>query len=360
MSNSWRQAYTQLTDFIAAHPEIEIGQNVTNLPGNSRPEFYQRFNAVRTILIEEKLPVLLGESQLLSNSYITIEKEVINSLGLSDLIMDLRLNRFLHDPMDELIRGLFDPLFDLLKANISIENFEQKAMQIVANSSRFLYQEGYEKWAILSLVKLLKADKLYQVTTRKFGSSEEQTRMRDGQSKEPVPPPKESKRLQFRDDPEAIFIVPDLIVKSTGANGHVGFKSRRGKAVAKAVNASEKRKWYPIDSVAPMISNMTLVYLAENPEDISLVADVERICKPDIIIFTRELEKWCENEGLNAIRSCHYSLKPALGTYVISREAVAEKKDEEHDEDIHILSVGLDHCKLEPIVSALINAAANK
>jgi hypothetical protein len=184
--------------------------------------------------------------------------------------------------------------------------------------------------------------------------------MRDGQSKEPVPPPKESKRLQFRDDPEAIFVVPDLIVNSTGVNGYVSFKSRCGKAVAKAVNASEKRKWYPLDSVAPMIANLTLVYLADNPEDISLVSDVDRICKPDVIICTRENEKWYEKEGLKMVRSYHYSLKPTLGTYVVSREDMVDKNLGERDEDIHILSVGLDHCKLEPIVNALNNATESK
>jgi len=40
MSGSFLHAFEQLTDFIASHPEIEIGEFVTSIPEGVRSDFY--------------------------------------------------------------------------------------------------------------------------------------------------------------------------------------------------------------------------------------------------------------------------------------------------------------------------------
>lgn len=355
MPNNWNQLYKELTDFIAKHPEIEIGESVISLPGNVRPEFYNFFNAIRSTIMEEKTPALLKAARVLNDSYTQVEEEVIKLLGLDEVSMNPSLNRFLHDPIDELKRGLFAPLFDLLRARLDNKSFEQKAIQIIGTAFIHLYRTGYEKWIVISLVKLLEADKLFQVTPLKFSSSEEQTRMGDGLTESPVPPLKESKHLKFKDAEDVILTVPDLIVHSTKLNGYISFRSQYGRALAKAVDASQKRKWYSLDSIAPMSPDLTLVYVGDNPEELSLVADVNRICRPDIIIETRELKNWYQKEGLEKVKPYHYSLKPTLGTFIVSREPVAEKDMEGLEEGINILTVGFDASKLKPIIDTMVS-----
>ena len=51
MPNTWQEAYSKLTDFIAEHPEVEIEATRRRLPDNVRPEFYRLFSAVRTAFI---------------------------------------------------------------------------------------------------------------------------------------------------------------------------------------------------------------------------------------------------------------------------------------------------------------------
>ena len=356
MPDSWKQAYQELKDYVAGHPEIVIGESVTKLPIDVRPGFYEHFNAVRNALMKERMPVLIEASNELSRSFTETETDVTVMLDLQEVAMDTSLHRFLHDPADEMKRGMFGPLFELLKGKLEFEQFEQQAMQATVSSFRPLYREGYEKWVLLSLVKLLAADKLYQIKTRKFSSSEEQTRMGDGQSRELIPPVKEAKSISFKGWADATLTVPDLIVNSPKTGGYVSMRAQYSKALAKALEASKNRKWYTLDSIPPIETDITLVYIDDNIADITLVADVDNICRPDMIIQTKELNGWYEKEGLEKIKPYHYSLKPTLGSYVVSRDAVCEPKSEDCEEDIHLISAGYDDTVLQPIIDALTEA----
>ncbi len=351
MPNGWQEVYSELTDFIAEHPEVEIGMSVVSIPGNVRPEFYRLFNTVRTAFIEERFPNLLNEATVLNKNYLKVEQEVTELLGLDDVSMVVSLRRFLHDPI-ELIRGLFDPLFDLLKAKIDIEHFEQKMSRNIETNFRDLYWLGYEKWAVLSLVKLLEADKSFQVILRE-PSPQEEVIMRTTSPKEQVSTPQESKCLVFQHKPTVRLTVPDFIVHSAKVSRYIALRSELERALAVASNASEKREWYPLDYVVALGPGLTIIYVADNPEELSLVADAKKICRPDLIIECREQKDWYEKEGLEKVKLHYDSLKPTLGTYIVSRQPLPEQASAELVEGIHILTVGFDTTKLVPIVDAL-------
>ena len=86
--NSWCQAFTRLTDFIAEHSEVKIRLDSVSIPENVRPEFYQLFNAVRTAFIEGKHPSLLNKTRTLSQNYLNTEQEVTHLLGLEEVSME--------------------------------------------------------------------------------------------------------------------------------------------------------------------------------------------------------------------------------------------------------------------------------
>jgi len=50
-----------------------------------------------------------------------------------------------------------------------------------------------------------------------------------------------------------------------------------------ALNASHEREWYPVDVdlLILLASGLTLVYVDERPERVSLIADASKFCKPD-------------------------------------------------------------------------------
>ena len=354
MPNNWNKLYIELSDFITKHPEVEIEGNKVRIPSNIRPEFYQIFNAARTAFVEENFPDLLSEATVLSQNYLEVKQEEIRLLGLDELSMEIGLNRFMSDPVNELRRGLFDPLFDLLKGKIGIETFEQRSSRNIKTSFKPLYRLGYEKWVSISLLQQLKADKLFQVTPDEFASDEERAIMRTTSPEKEAPDPEESKHLSFKYEDEATFTVPDFIVHSTRINRFIALRAQMGEAYATASNFSKNMEWLSLDSKTALEPGITLIYMADKPKEISLVADAKKICRPDLIIECKEQKDWYEREGLGKIKAVNDSLKPKFGTYIISKETVSEETLNELGEGINLLTVGFDQSKLEPIISVLM------
>lgn len=350
MPNDWRQAYTELIDYISKHSDIQIGESVTSLPDSVRPEFYRLFNATRIAYVEEEFPALLSKSRILSESYVKTEQEIIELLGLESITMEVELLRFLHDPKDYLISRLFDHLFDLLKRRINTDTFEERSTRQIKASFLSLYQSGYKKWVVLSLISLLDPSELFRVSARYLEIYDE-IRLQDNPEQEPVLSPTPAKEIIFYDAHPARLIVPDCILYLRRINRYIAVRSEIGKVMATADNASKNREWYSLNSIAALEPSLTLVYVADKPEEISLVADAEKICRPDLIIECREQKDWYEKERLEKVKL--HSLKPRLGTYIVSREPVPEQ-DLEEIGDIHLLTVGFDQPKLEPIISALM------
>lgn len=353
MSNGWQKAYKELKDFVTGNPGIEVGKSVTSIPGDVRPEFYRLFDRVRAAFIEEKFPALLDEASLLSGSYVKVEQEVTELLGLDSISMSAGLRKFLCKPKEGLIEVLFDPLFDFLKGKVDVELFQRRASEDMEATFRGFYQSGYEMWVALCLVKLLDSDKNFHVNLNLPAPKE---RIRHPPATEGLAPsPEESKCLSFEHQPSPTFTVPDFIVHSTEMNRYVAFRAELVMPISAAFNASEKREWYPLDSILALDPCITLIYIDNKPEDISLVADKDRICRPDLIIKCMVKKDWYQKEGLEKVKLHHDTLKPKMGTYIISQETALEQELEKPGEDIYILTVGFDSSKLASVISTLMS-----
>lgn len=359
VSNSWRQAYKDLTDFVAGNPEIKIGMNIIAIPRDTRPEFYRLFETVILAIVEENFPKLLNKAEHLSGSYTKAEEEVIKLLGLDEVSMEVDLYRFVHDPRNQLMRGLLDPLFDLLKGKIDVETFDKEASGNIDVTFRNLYRTAYQKWVVLSLVKLLVADRSFDVSVPPLEMDETTGQViRIRPELVPELKPKESKRLSFKRELVCTFMVPDFIVHSTLINQYVAFRSDNATAMWTASEVSEKREWYPFDPIMTKYTSITpglalSIYVDDTPEDLALIADSERVCRPDLVLECMEQKDWYQKEGLEMVKIHHDILKPTLGTFIASEELVPEHTSEKLVEESRLLIVGFDQSKLDSIIDVL-------
>lgn len=381
MQTDWQQAYSKLKDYIAKTPQIEIAKDFTVIPGEVRPGFYQLFDATNLAILESKHGTQLAEAKTLSNSYKRAAEDVKKSLGLSEIKLPSYLRWFLGDPADGLARPLFDRLFDLLKGRIDTSQFERAAAESVEAFFAQQFKAGYEKWALLSVLNLLSPDTpmavpLDEIRDMLHDLPDDE---KNGIETEVLPMLKPLSSLSLgREGGEISFLISDIIVHSARTNSYVAITGDIADAIRSSAYVSEKREWLSIRELGvryrrAAFSWPDMVILTDDqPEDIGLVADFSRFCRPDIIVECQVQPDWWEKGGLERARKDYDFLKPRRGTFVISRHPVPEAavsevapppaagKTEtagdgsaEQYGDIHILSVGYDQAQLVPIVEAL-------
>lgn len=359
MSNEWHKTYQDLETFIKEHPEVEIKEDLVSIDEKVRPAFYKLFNNVRASFLAENYSAWLDDAEFLSTKYMKVEDDLFERLHLKDVLMPLELRRSLSDPMKQVVRELFDPLFELLQEKIELEEFEEKAIENTNGAFRGLYQKGYIKWFVLSLIKELDPEKIYEVPIPQ-PSSKEIIKHRKG-FRQTIPFPEATNVLGFEVGRRDILLVPDFIVRSGLLQKYVGFRTEIGKAVWEATYHSDKREWFSIGSIIQDygiadLSPDLLLYVADNQEDVSLVADSEKFCRPDMMIeFLDQLEvredDWVGH--LKRIRLYHDILKPAKGTCIISKNPLPENLKQKLDENIHIIHFGFNNLKWDTVLALL-------
>ncbi len=388
VSNNWQDAYSKLGEYIKNNPTIRITPNLVAIPGGVKTEFYRLFDTVRVTFLRENFPDLLAEVELLSRNYGAVSQEATGSLGITDVKLLGGLNWFLSDPTNGLMRPLFDHLFNLVKGKIDTDAFEHLSFNSIRDSFNKLFKAGYEKWVIFSLLKMLAPDKLYapDLADTRMETQATEVEAMPGLHEDEVPPPLETRSLHLgRRSGDITFIVPDFVAHSTKMNRFFSLGSEIRDASWTAKSVSEKQEWLRLRAIAyryiPILQWPDLVvYAADRLDDLALVSDFGRFCRPDVIIECMEQEGWYQQEGLEKVKYYHDFLKPKLGTFVVSRVPVPEEAfkalepqpvpEEKPSEaaagealpaeeavteplNIHILEVGYDQTKLDPIISAL-------
>jgi hypothetical protein len=380
VSDSWRQAYAELKEYTANNPQINIRMSVIVIPEDIRHEFYRLFDAARLAFLKEKGQALLDEAAPLSSNYARAAQEVTKSLGLSEIKVEAGLSWFLNDPENGLIRPLSDPLFDLLKGKIDINTFEGDATESIRSSFGQLFTLGYERWVVLSLVNLLAPDRAVAIPIETIRNMcwELEADEKTGLSEKPVPGPEKMEHLSLEHEWEPAFIISNLIVHSTKLNRYVSITADLDDAMWTADGVSDKREWQRLRELGMLYTPVAswpnlVIHIDDQPEDIALVADFSRFCRPDIVVECMEQADWYQKGGLDRVKQNHAFLKPKLGTYVVSRLPVPEEafKDlipepaagepaseqkippQEQPLDIHILTVSYDQSRLAPIIDTL-------
>ena len=373
MSENWRQAYAKITDFITNHPEIKIEPSIVRIHETVRPEFYQLFKVARETFLKERNKALLDEAEVLSKKYLQVEEEVIKLLGLERISLFPRVDGFFHNPMDELIKELNSPFFNLLKGRVDITRYEEEASNILVSYFDSMYQQGYEVWVILSLIKLLEADKSFRVDADEFDDDE--YFKHGGGTEVSVPNPEELGVISFKHNPIIGVLVADQIIHSAKNGQYYSFRPHIVEPEGEATDKSKQREWLPLPvrTIIDIGRNVILVYTDKRLEELSLIADSKIICRPDLIIECVGLKKLFNEKSMAKTKKYNEVFKPRLGTYIISNEPViekmsegqvvdiitnepvAEKVSEDKETDIHFISAGFDQSKLEQIINLFIN-----
>jgi hypothetical protein len=375
MPNNWREAYSELTDYIARNPVIEISECIIALPGDVRPEFYRLFDTVRTRFIQENFPASLENSYALAKGYAEISQCVKDTLKLEAINPRPGIKWFLQDPLNGLIRILFDPLFDLLKGKTDQNTFEEVLCRQIGCLITDYMHDGYKRWVALSLVALTAPDKIYRVgaadsTTPDEGNSESVVHQ------EFVPETEETRNISFNPTPLESFSLPSVLVHSRRLNKHMSIQADFNEARWQAKTVSPSQEWYEISALKEEFGKTELwpdlaVYTAEQPRQLALVADQLQVARPDIILEVRAERGWYRPEEADTIKRHYDILKPRLGTYVICRGPVPEEAVQaiscppvqpapEHERGkaptwrrIFFLSAGFDTCRLELAIETL-------
>lgn len=385
MSSTWKKAYDELKDYISKNPTIEIAPNVVCISSDIRPEFYRLFNAVCVSFIKDNFPALLEEAYVLSKKWGEISRVVMDSLKLESIDVDASTGWFLLDPDDGLTRRLFDPLFDLLKGKKDLAAFEQTALRVSEDEFANFSSEGYQCWAIISMLKLLSTDKVYHVPRSDFDMDPSlQQEETQGTRDESVPDAVETNKFSFVHNIMYSFLVPKVIGHSTRLNLFTAFcrDFNFSELRWRARRLSPEQEWYRVSDIAREFGQGNLwpdlaVYTGAYWKELVVIADHFQMARPDIIVEFRVEKDWYEKDGLESVRRHYDVLKPKLGSFVVCREPVPEaavreleSKPELQPEakgiipetpaqpalNLHLLSVGYDLAKLEPIIEAMFKA----
>ncbi len=366
MSYGFHEAYDEITDFVAKHTEIEIGDSVISIPENVRPDFYGLFNAAREAFIREKFPSYLARARTLQKEYDRAVKDASGWLSLEDPPTVNPLRRFLRDPKDCLTRELFDPLFDLLKGRKSLDEIEKAVSPGIEELFAAVFRGGYEKWAVTSLLNLLEVESSFRVNVRGLNPGE-RTKSAAQAPAEEVPIPQESTCFFFSQPRNSIFAVPDFITYSSRLKQFIGIRSEFREASYNALNADPDREWDAVDTnlLILLANGLTLIYVAEKPEKIALVADVAKFCRPDMVLWCVDTQSINQKEVAAVMERAEHRLKPPKGSYIVTNDPWAESPESkekapppqtgEEVSGIHSLTVGYDRHKLLPLVEALID-----
>lgn len=304
MSDTWKDTFARLQEYISAHPSIEIGTSAICIPGDVRPGFYGLFNAVCADFVKNNFQSLLEKGNDLSTHWTEASRLVIDRLKLETINVPADAKWFLLDPLDGLTRGLVDPLFDVLKGKQDIAAFERQARQYVQAAFDRLFREGYRLWATISLIRLLEADSAYRVPAVDYyePSIADFTDLKPGTNKELVPPAREATKITFEHVPLCTFLVPTVIVHAARINSFAAFGTNFCEARWDARIKSAEHEWQPIAEIEGGFGHNELwpslaVYLNKNVNELNLVADYYHLARPDIIVEFKENAGWYERRA---------------------------------------------------------------
>jgi hypothetical protein len=363
VSVTWLKQLSELENYIEKHPEIVVEKTRITIPQIIRSEFYQLFNEVRAAFISEKFPELLKATKPLTKNFLKTQQEVKQLLALDSIVLPEFVERFIRDPLDSLMELLWSPLFDLLKNKVNPTAFEKEGVRVIKESYYVCYFKSYESWLELALLKLFKSKDLKSVPIPAAGYSFDHAQSEAIHLKlSPVYPPVDSTKLSFlRSQPHTSFTVPDFIIYSEKLGKYVSARSEAREARWIATDASGNRDWLPILNEYTKViftPGYILLYIANVLEDIALVNDVNKICRPDMVIEFGVSEDWYSEKEVQNIRLRHDILKPIMGTFIITGQCVPLLEFDKKN-NIHILDVGFNQSELKPVVDAFINSNDN-
>ncbi len=157
-----------------------------------------------------------------------------------EILLDDYQKLFLTDPSKAMNKAVYNPLFNLLQGKVDLCTFEKEIRHIMPLTFRQLYQNGYEKWAILNLLKLMDIQAAFSthcqlLTPRRVMKNREA----DIESHADPPTTIETKALNFKFKKEVhALCISDIVVRQKKTGNYTGIKLSIGAGISNIRNLS--------------------------------------------------------------------------------------------------------------------------
>lgn len=374
MVSQWKTRYIELTDFVKSNPSIKIGSSIVSIPLPVRREFYSIFDSVRKSFIEDNCAGYINLGTKLGIAYAKTDSAIVDKLGLEPVEIYQETQWFLNDPVDGLMRVLFDPLFQLLKGVIDLETFQNESPKLIENAFYNYLREDYLYLVQMALVAALGADKSYRtpviddISDNLMGEGHENV----GQHTGDVPAPLEVSNISLVQRNVVSFVTPRIIIHSAELSRFIGLHSNFVEPQWTANNVNPNIEWldfialrndYGVTKIRPDIKSPIefgkilpdiLIYSSAEVNNLALVADHKYIMRPDLSIEVMENPSWQQQGKLPVIKQHHSVMRPRLGTYIICLEpAPLDAITVEEYPDIHLINAGFDMEQLNILIDVL-------
>jgi len=343
MINDWKREYELLLQFIAEDPRIVIRTSEVSIPQERRGEFYQRFDNVRSAVVEANLSELPIDADELSRRYMQMEQEVIRILGIERIVMPVDLSSFLHEPREGLARVLYTPLFDLVQGKTTVEAFEERAVQDLKSSAAELFRLGYEWWAGLAMIKLLEPDQAFVVDL-------------DADYR---PYPAELKEISFgRQAHHPTIRIPEFVIHSRKLDRFVAVKMSIGREIETYVpqfRPPVRPKKRTGDTSFALDSRVMLLSFMPSPDRIPIIADIydRTLTSPDLMVEFITADEITDPGVMDQVRLHAELLNPSQGMCLVLMNPASDELPEVA-EGIRPVAVGFDESKLQSAIESLV------
>jgi len=348
VSDNWETSLAKLQEFISQNSGISIQEKIVRIDSQVRPEFYRLFDTTLSSFVHDKLGYLMDDLAPLSNSYVAQARKLSGQLGLEGISQPTDTGELLINPEEKAKAILFDLLFHLLKGKYDVEAFEREGGKIVDTKFENLLNPSYISWTVVALLGSLQPNKLLRIPLR-HTVAKDIIHDRGGEQAAPleVPSLEDSKKLDFRHDPEAMLDTADAVVYSEYLQKYVALRAGLNPALRTASNRSPNREWLPTGSLS-MDASLLPMYLADKPDDISLVLDDEVMCRPDALICCWGKTPSNAAGAILGLSRISAVLKPRYGTWLV----VYNKPEYDLDNGVRLIHAGADATLLLPILEA--------
>jgi len=360
MSLMWQNKLHELKNYINNNPEIMVTKNKTVIPAEYKVRFYELFNETRKSFILDLFNEELDTSYQLAHSLNESIENLKTQLDLDEVNFPDGISWFVQDPSKGMAKILWEPLFDLIADDISMEKFENISKEKVKKIFDTSFYEMYEDWLEVSILEKLDARQFLRVLAPtiigSFGHAQGYVMHLDVK---PVIPPEESKVLSLRHRFDFnSFSVPDFIVYSKHFRKYVSVKARHHVARWIAHEPSQNREWLPLSELENVLGDgYLLVYMDDNPLNLALVNDVNVLCRPDMVIEFREKEGWYSADEIELIARRSELLQPKLGTFIVYRCPGENISNSQMGDGFTFLEAGIEKSRLQNIIRVLEESA---
>ncbi len=347
MSNNWQESYKALQSFALNTPGIIITDENTTIAADVRIDFYRLFDMVRQIFIEEKFKFEIEQSTILSQNYKMATQTLMESLKLKEVIPTNETLALLTNPLQGLMKFVYNCLFDLLKGRLDTHSFESQAIKTVKGKYAQIYAIGYEQWVTVSAINLIEPAVIYN-TSLDFSSDSLPHLIHE-----------ESQTFSLKQRAaHPKFRIPDAVLFSPKLQSYVVLKLELGRVLPAyncyGLGKFTGSKYFEYSGIGTG-RRALLMYLVKNIEEAPVIAntDTSHLSPPDILI---ECISSALNESLDIpdeLTKHIQTLNPALGAFLVTQQPLAASYSNLLPENVKVIEAGFNPGKLKPIADML-------